>query len=83
MASKYSPSGYLQEVCFADLTPQQLAAPNALLLLDGNLGRNAGVQPWTIFDDVRLSRRIISVNASAWMPSPTCSIWQTGTTWHR
>jgi len=58
VASKYSPTGYLQEVCFADLTPQQLASPNALLLLDGNLGRNAGVQPWTLFDDVRVSRRI-------------------------
>ncbi len=58
MASKYSPTGYLQEVCFADLTPQQLAEPNALLLLDGNLARNAGVQPWTVFNDVRVSRRI-------------------------
>jgi Carboxypeptidase regulatory-like domain/TonB dependent receptor len=58
VASKYSPSGYLQEVCFADLTPQQLAAPNALLLLDGNLGRNAGLQPWTLFDDVRISRKV-------------------------
>jgi Carboxypeptidase regulatory-like domain/TonB dependent receptor len=58
VASKYSPSGYLQEVCFADLTPAQLAAPNALLLLDGNLGRNAGFQPWTVFNDLRIARRI-------------------------
>jgi Carboxypeptidase regulatory-like domain/TonB dependent receptor len=58
VASKYSPSGYLQEVCFADLTPQQLASPNALLLLDGNLGRNSGFQPWTVFNDLRVSRKI-------------------------
>ena len=43
VASKFSPTGYFQEPCFADLTPQQLAQPNAVLLLDGNLGRNAGV----------------------------------------
>jgi hypothetical protein len=58
VASKYSPTGYLQEVCFADLTPQQLASPNALLLLDGNLGRNSGFQPWTVFNDLRVSRKI-------------------------
>jgi len=58
VASKYSPSGYLQEVCFADLTPAQVASPNALLLLDGNLGRNAGFQPWTVFNDLRIARRI-------------------------
>lgn len=32
-------------------------APNALLLLDGNLGRNAGVTPYTVFNDVRIARR--------------------------
>ena len=58
VASKYSPSGFLQEVCFADVTPAQLASPNALLYLDGNLGRNAGFQPWTVFNDLRIARRI-------------------------
>lgn len=58
VASKVSPSGFFQEPCFADLTPLQLLSPNALLLLDGNLGRNAGVQPWTVFNDVRVARRI-------------------------
>jgi hypothetical protein len=58
VASKYSPSGFLQEVCFADLTPAQLASPSALLLLDGTLGRNAGFQPWTVFNDLRIARRI-------------------------
>lgn len=47
-----------QEVCFADITPAQLLQPNALLLLDGNLGRNAGVSPWTVFDDLRISKRV-------------------------
>jgi hypothetical protein len=28
------------------------------LQLDGNLGRNAGVQPWTAFGDMRISKRI-------------------------
>ncbi len=58
IASKYSPTGFLQEVCFADLTPLQLVSPNALELLDGNLGRNAGTTPYTIFNDLRVARRI-------------------------
>ena len=29
-----------------------------LLQLDGNLGRNAGVQPWTAFGDMRVARRV-------------------------
>ncbi len=58
VASKYSPSGYLQEVCFADLPP--LTTPNLknLLLLDGDLGRNAGTSPWTVFNDLRVAKRI-------------------------
>jgi hypothetical protein len=58
VASSVSPTGFFQEPCFASFTPAQLAAPNALLLLDGNQGRNAGLQPWTLFDDVRVARRI-------------------------
>ncbi|HYA25200.1 MAG TPA: hypothetical protein VEF05_13635, partial [Terriglobales bacterium] len=58
VASKYSPSGFLQEVCFADVTPAQLASPNALLFLDGDLGRNAGFMPWTVFNDLRIARRL-------------------------
>jgi outer membrane receptor for ferrienterochelin and colicin len=58
VSSKYSPTGYFQEVCFADLTPAQLAGPNALLLLDGNLSRNAGTGPWTVFNDLRLAKDI-------------------------
>jgi len=58
VASKYSPTGFFQEPCFADLTPAQLASPNAVLLLDGNLRRNAGVSPWTVFNDIRFAKTI-------------------------
>ena len=32
--------------------------PPASRSLDGNLGRNAGITPWTVFDDVRFAKRI-------------------------
>jgi len=61
--SKISPTGFFQEPCFAGLTPAQFAQPsaqglNALLLLDGNFARNGGVQPWTLFDDLRVAKRV-------------------------
>ena len=49
--SKYSPTGVLQEVCGADFN-------GSLLSLDGSLGRNAGISPWTVFNDLRVSKRI-------------------------
>jgi hypothetical protein len=49
--SKYSPTGVLQEVCGADFN-------GTLLSLDGSLGRNAGISPWTVFNDLRVSKRI-------------------------
>jgi hypothetical protein len=58
--SKYSPTGFLQEVCFADISPGallQISTKN-LLLLDGNLGRNTGITPWSVFDDVRFAKRL-------------------------
>jgi Carboxypeptidase regulatory-like domain len=58
VASRFSPSGFFQEPCFANITPAQLAGPNALLFLDGNLGRNSGTQPYTLFNDIRVSRTI-------------------------
>ncbi|HKW16093.1 MAG TPA: carboxypeptidase regulatory-like domain-containing protein [Terriglobales bacterium] len=65
--SKFSPTGVFQEPC---ITPFVLAgvAPT-LLELDGDLGRNAGVTPWTVFDDIRIARKIalterMSLNAS-------------------
>jgi hypothetical protein len=54
--SKYSPTGQLQEPCILGFVASG-AAPT-LLQLDGNLGRNAGIQPWTVFDDIRVARRI-------------------------
>jgi len=51
VTSKFSPTGVFQEPCLANFN-------GSLLSLDGNLGRNAGVQPWTVFDDLRIARRI-------------------------
>ena len=61
--SKYSPTGFLQEPCFTDnFTPSSATAATfpfvTLQALDGDLGRNAGVQPWTVFDDLRVAKRI-------------------------
>ncbi|HET7208514.1 MAG TPA: carboxypeptidase regulatory-like domain-containing protein [Terriglobales bacterium] len=44
--SKFSPTGFLQEPCFIDGG------------LFGNLGRNAGLKPYTLFNDLRIARRI-------------------------
>jgi hypothetical protein len=49
--SKYSPTGVFQEPCLADFN-------GTLASLDGNLGRNAGVTPWTVFNDLRVSKSI-------------------------
>ncbi len=56
VASKFSPTGFFQEACYV-----QFAAPGTtptLQALDGNLSRNAGVRPWTVYNDLRVSRRI-------------------------
>jgi hypothetical protein len=49
--SKFSPSGVFQEPCI-------LGFNGTLASLDGNLGRNAGVSPWTVFNDMRVAKRI-------------------------
>jgi hypothetical protein len=54
--SKYSPSGTLQEPCISGFIATQTLP--TLLQLDGNLGRNAGTTPWTVFDDLRVAKRI-------------------------
>ena len=54
--SKFSPTGVFQEPCILDYNGQIGAA--GLASLDGNLGRNAGITPWTVFDDVRFAKRI-------------------------
>jgi hypothetical protein len=56
VASKYSPSGTLQEPCINGFIASGTVP--TLLQLDGNLARNAGIQPWTIFNDMRVSKRI-------------------------
>jgi hypothetical protein len=56
VASKYSTSGTFQEPCVQAFAAT-LTTPT-LLQLDGNLGRNAGIMPWTVFDDMRVSKRI-------------------------
>src|SRR4029077_21212460 len=54
--SKFSPSGTLQEPCVNGFV-LSLTTPT-LLQLDGNLGRNRGLSPWTLFNDLRVSKRI-------------------------
>jgi hypothetical protein len=49
--SKFSPTGVFQEPCPANFD-------GTLLSLDGNLGRNAGITPWTAFNDIRVARRV-------------------------
>jgi hypothetical protein len=48
VASRFSPTGFFQLPCYRD--------PNATF--NGNLKRNAGAKPWTIFNDLRISRRV-------------------------
>jgi len=55
VASKFSPIGFLQEPCYAVFAA---GGSPTLLALDGNLARNAGVRPWTVFNDLRIARRI-------------------------
>jgi len=55
-ASKYSPTGKLQEPCINGFL--LAGTPPTLLQLDGTLGRNAGTTPWTVFDDLRVAKQI-------------------------
>jgi len=55
-ASKFSPTGLFQEPCLQQFIFSGTAP--TLQQLDGNLGRNAGVSPWTVFDDLRVAKRI-------------------------
>jgi len=56
VASKYSPTGVFQESCLQAFVATQTVP--TLLQLDGNLGRNAGITPWTLFNDLRVSKRV-------------------------
>jgi len=51
LKSKFSPTGVFQEPCLANFD-------GTLASLDGNLGRNAGISPWTAFGDIRVSKRV-------------------------
>ena len=52
VASKFSPTGFFREPCpVSDFN-------GTLQSLDGNLGRNTGVKPWAVFNDLRVARRI-------------------------
>ena len=51
VSSKASPTGVFQEPCILNFN-------GTLLSLDGNLGRNEGVSPWTVFNDLRVSKRV-------------------------
>jgi len=49
--SKFSPTGIFQEPCI-------FGFDGTLISLDGNLRRNAGITPWTVFNDLRVAKRI-------------------------
>jgi len=65
--SEFSPLGAFQQPCFVqDDVLAAIATLNPALIdgigptlseLDGNLGRNAGMKPYTLFTDLRVSRR--------------------------
>jgi hypothetical protein len=55
--SKYSPTGTLQEPCINGFLLTQTLP--TLAQLDGNLGRNAGITPWTVFNDMRVAKKIL------------------------
>jgi len=54
--SKYSPTGVFQESCILNWNGQ--IGLSGLASLDGNLGRNTAVAPWTVFNDVRFAKRV-------------------------
>jgi hypothetical protein len=54
--SRYSPTGVFQEPCINGFIAT--ATLPTLAQLDGNFGRNAAVTPWTVFDDLRIAKRI-------------------------
>jgi hypothetical protein len=55
VASSFSPTGFFQEPCYAVFAA---GGTPTLQALDGNLARNAGIKPWTVFNDLRVSRRL-------------------------
>lgn len=60
--SKDSPTGILQEPCYQAFTPSSASTTSfpfvTLQSLDGDLGRNKGLTPWTAFGDLRVAKKI-------------------------
>ena len=55
VASNASPTGAFQIPCFVDSNPLDGVFTGSL---DGNLGRNAGTRPFTIFTDMRVAKTL-------------------------
>jgi outer membrane receptor protein involved in Fe transport len=53
VASRYSPTGFLNLPCYIDAPAS--AGPNSSYF-NGNLGRNAGIKPYTVFTDLRIAK---------------------------
>jgi outer membrane receptor protein involved in Fe transport len=53
VASRYSPTGFLNLPCYIDAPAN--AGPDSSYF-NGNLGRNAGVKPYTVFTDMRIAK---------------------------
>jgi outer membrane receptor protein involved in Fe transport len=53
VASRYSPTGYLNLPCYSDAPP---TAGVDSSYFNGDLPRNAGVKPYTVFTDMRIAR---------------------------
>lgn len=52
-ASRFSPTGYLIPTCYLDVLTTGVVPQ-----LAGNIGRNAGLKPNNVFNDLRVSRRM-------------------------
>ncbi|MBV9625930.1 MAG: carboxypeptidase regulatory-like domain-containing protein [Acidobacteria bacterium] len=52
VTSRFSPTRVFEEPCIAEFD-------GTLASLDGNLGRNAGLTPWTVFNDLRVAKQIV------------------------
>ncbi len=53
VASKFSPTGYLNVPCYRDAPAGAGIASSAF---NGSLARNTGIRPYTVFTDLRIAR---------------------------
>jgi outer membrane receptor protein involved in Fe transport len=53
VASRYSPTGYLNLPCYSDAPPTASVDSS---YFNGDLPRNAGVKPYTVFTDLRIAK---------------------------